>query len=662
VSEERKSGFGEGGGGPKKPKATFGDVMRGIPAGRGGEREERGGGRDRKGSGEGGSKPADARGGGKPRGGGSDDRKAKGGDAKREEKPKPSGPMVVVRRAAGGITQRPLNAEGTEATGQSASPEEAAETVSPTPVEPVHAVPPTVRSSVADEIPEQESFAELYEAAAKQEGNAGRRVLRVGEKVKAKIFQLGADTAFLSIGGKSEAMIELRELKDAEGILRFGVGDEIEAHVIEAGARGIHLSKTLGKGAASMSMLAEARASGMPVEGLVLAVNKGGLEVAIGDVRAFCPVSQIDLRFVEKTDQFVGEKLKFRVTEIRDRNVVLSRRSILEEEQKALAEQTRKNLDEGKVVRGQVTGVRDFGAFVDLGGVEGLIPVSELSHTRVGHPSEVVKIGDEVEVEILRMEPPNPNSPDKSKQKERITLSLRARQEDPWVAVLAELKEGDRTKGKVVRLQPFGAFVELRPGVDGLIHVSALSNRRIAHPRDVVKVGEEVEVAVEKVDPAEKRIGLRLVKDGEPVGEAGASAAAHAAAEEAGERPAKQASERQPVQSAPRPKVGQVVTGAVDRIEQYGVFVKFPGGKGLVPASETGTDRGTDLRKSFHMGQELKVYVLEIDQTGKIRLSLTAAVREQERKEVEEWKSTQKPVGSGKKGFGTFADLLKPKK
>ncbi|HEX4621922.1 MAG TPA: S1 RNA-binding domain-containing protein, partial [Myxococcaceae bacterium] len=401
-------------------------------------------------------------------------------------------------------------------------------------------------------------------------------------------------------------------------------------------------------GSANLARLAEAKASGMPVEGLVLAVNKGGLEVAVGDVRAFCPISQIDLRFVEKPDGFVGEKLLFRVTEVRDRNVVLSRRALLEEEQRAKAAETRKTLEVGKQVQGSVTGVREFGAFVDLGGIEGMIPVSEMSHVRIGHPSEVVKVGDEVQVEILRMEAPQPNSPDKAKHKERITLSLRALQEDPWKAALAELKEGARTKGKVVRLQPFGAFVELRPGVDGLIHVSALSDRRIAHPRDTVQVGQEVEVQVEKVDEKEKRIGLRLVKDGELVGSGVASAPP--------ERPASA-----PAESAPRPRVGDIVTGTVDRVESFGVFLKFPGGKGLIPASETGTERGTDLRRTFTLGQELKVAIVEIEGGGKLRLSIPAAARAEERADMDAWKKNQ-PKGGGKKGFGTLGDLLKDKK
>ena len=493
--------------------------------------------------------------------------------------------------------------------------------------------------------------------AASEKHEAPVRRVRVGEKVTGTIFQLGADTAFVSLGGRSEAMIELRELKDEEGILRLGVGDTIEAYVLEAGARGTLLTRTLSKGSASLAMLAEARTSGIPVEGLVLAVNKGGFEVAVGEARAFVPMSQMDLRFVDKPDQFIGERLKFRVTELRERKVVLSRRALLEEEQKALAAETRAKLEVGRVLRGRVTAVREFGAFVDLGGIEGLVPVAEMSHARVGRPSDVCKVGDEVEVEVLRIEPPQPTSPDKAKHKERITLSMRARQEDPWEAAAAAIHDGDRLSGKVVRLQPFGAFVELRPGVDGLIHISALSDRRISHPRDAVSVGDEVTVQVEKIDTAEKRVGLRLVRDGEVVGMAAPVAAEASEAAEKG--PDKAAAVRPPPPR--RPKVGEVVTGQVDRIESYGVFLVFPGGRGLIPASETGTERGTDMRRQYTLGQELKAAILDVDPAGKVRLSIPAAQRMEERAEMEAWKSKQ-PSGAGGKGFGTLGDLLKGRK
>jgi small subunit ribosomal protein S1 len=576
-------------------------------------------------------------------------------EPRKPERRKAQGPLVVVRRASGAIETREPGAEtpAVEPTAPATESSPAPETAAPAEAAAPVPTPPVPRSALYEEVPEDQSFAEMYETHARQEGGAHRKMPRIGERVTGTIFQLGADTAFLTLSGRTEAMIDLRELKDDEGILRFGVGDSVEAHVVEAGAKGVILSRTLSKGSASLAMLAEARASGMPVEGLVLAVNKGGFEVAVGDARAFVPLSQMDLRFVDKPDQYIGERLRFRVTEVRERNVVLSRRALLEDEQKALAAETRKGLAEGKVLQGKVTGVRDFGVFVDLGGVEGLVPVSELSHVRVGHPSEVVNVGDTVEVEVLRIEAPNPHSPDKAKHKERITLSMRARQEDPWKAFAAGLKEGDRLQGKVVRLQPFGAFVELRPGVDGLIHISAMSERRIAHPRDVLKVNEQVEVAVEKVDPAEKRIGLRLVVGGAPVG-SGVSTSVPAA------EPARESAPKQP--AAPRPKAGQVVEGTVDRIESYGVFLVFAGGRGLVPASETGTERGTDLKRHFQLGQALKAQILEVDGSGKIRLSLTAAERAAERAEMEAWQRTQRPSGGGTKGFGTLGDLLKGRK
>lgn len=653
MSDERK-GPDKGGFGPKRPRATFGDVMLGIPAGRGGERDERPKrGRHRE------QRRSEPEQPGPTPGAPAESVSAQPAQPRKPERRKPQGPLVVVRRATGAIETRRVEPRDNESSRTSAVPPAEAAPATVAPSEPetgasVPAVLPTApQGSPSEEIHENQSFAEMYEAHAKQEGTSTRRIPRVGERVTGTIFQLGADTAFVSLGGRSEAMIDLRELKDDEGILRFGVGDTVEAHVVEAGAKGVVLSRTLSKGSASLAMLAEARAGGMPVEGLVLSVNKGGFEVAVGDARAFVPLSQMDLRFVDKPDQFIGERLRFRVTEVRDRNVVLSRRALLEEEQKQLAAETRKSLAEGKVVQGKVTGVRDFGVFVDLGGVEGLVPLSELSHVRVAHPSEVVNVGDLVEVEVLRIEPPNPTSPDKAKHKERFTLSIRARQEDPWKALAATLKEGDRLTGKVVRLQPFGAFVELRPGVDGLIHISALSERRIAHPRDVVKVGDTVEVAVEKVDPAEKRIGLRLVVNGEPVGSTlGGAPVAAAAPESTPKAPAREA--------APRARPGLVVEATVDRIEPYGVFVIFPGGRGLVPASETGTERGTDLKRHFQLGQAVKAQILEVDGSGKVRLSLTAAVRAAERAEMEAWQRTQK--GGGGKGFGTLGDLLKGRK
>lgn len=590
----------------KKPKATFGDVMLGRAAGQG------------------------------------DDRKGTREDKREERKPREEkkGPMVVVKRA--GVV---VDTKGNGATGpETPAPEGKVEVV-------VKPAPVPVGPSVADEVHESESFASMFEQHAKDGGLPSRKHMpRVGEKVTAKIFQLGAETVFATIG-KHEAMIDLDELKDDEGILRHGVGDEIEAFVMETGAKGIVLSRKLSKGAASLSMLVDARASGLPVDGLVVAVNKGGLEVAVGDVRAFCPARQVDVRQV-KLEDFIGQRLTFRVTEVKERNVVLSRRSILEEENKAKAAELKKSLAVGKVLTGKVVNVQAFGAFVDLGGIEGLIPVSELSHTRIGHPSEVVDVGNEVEVEIIRLEDAEPNSPDKSKRKDRVTLSMRARLEDPFKTFVADLKEGAQLKGKVVRLQPFGAFVQLAPGVDGLIHISAMSERRIAHPRDVLKVDDEVEVKVEKIDEAEKRIGLRLVKDGIAVGEGVASSSHEGAAE------APAGATEMKVVRAPKPRRGDVVVGKVNRVESFGVFIEFNGLSGLIPASETGTERGTDLKRVFPMGKELKAEVIELN-GEKIKLSITAAERSEERADLNAWKAEQAKKVTSSGGFNSLADKLK---
>jgi small subunit ribosomal protein S1 len=351
-------------------------------------------------------------------------------------------------------------------------------------------------------------------------------------------------------------------------------------------------------------------------------------------------------------EDLVGQRLTFRVTEVKEKNVVLSRRALVEEENKAKAAELKKTLAVGNVVKGRVVGVQAFGAFVDLGGLEGLVPVSELSHTRIGHPSEVVEVGNEVEVEIIRLEDAEPNSPDKSKRKDRITLSMRKLLEDPFKKMLETAKEGALLKGKVVRLQPFGAFVELAPGVDGLIHISAMSERRIAHPKDVLSVGQEVEVKVEKIDEAEKRIGLRLVKDGVVVGEGVSSSAAEAAPEQpAGATEVK-------VVRAPKPKRGAIVTGKVTRIESYGVFIEWDGFSGLIPASETGTERGTDLRRTFPMGKELKAEVVEIN-GDKLKLSITSAERSEERADLNAWKAEQSKKVASSGGFNSLADKLK---
>ncbi len=413
--------------------------------------------------------------------------------------------------------------------------------------------PPAPEVAVEDE----GSFADLLAGAGPT--NTKRRRFQAGEKVAGKIIQIGQETTFLDLGsGLADGMIETLELQDAEGQVTARVGDIIDAVVTKGGDRGVQV--TIGRASATSrdharEAVMEAAQTGLPVEGLVKAVNKGGIEVEVQGVRAFCPMSHIDVRFVGDATTLIGQKLMFRVQKADDRDVVLSRRVLLEAERAEKAAATRQKLQAGAVFEGTVTSVQDYGAFVDLGGIEGLVHVSERAWDRVSKPQDLLKSGDSVTVTVLRID------------------------EDP--------KKGERIALSVKALTP-------RP-----------------EPKPV---------------------------------EPGAAKA---------DRPARPA-------PPPPPKAGDVVEASVDKIESFGLFVKFAGGRGLVPASETGTPHGTDLRRAFKAGDVFPALVLQIDEQGRFRLSKSGAVDAAERADARAYMEEQKPKGGGK-GFGTLGDLLKAK-
>jgi small subunit ribosomal protein S1 len=259
----------------------------------------------------------------------------------------------------------------------------------------------------------------------------------------------------------------------------------------------------LGRGPEARGELEQAQELGIPVEGLVTEVVKGGVSVDVAGVRGFCPASQIDVRFVDDLATYVGQKLLFRITRYEPRNLVLSRRALLEEDNAKRAIETRKKLEPGAVLRGKVVGFKPFGAFIDLGGIEGMLHVSELGYARVDKPEDMLSLGQEVDVAVLKIEP--------GEKGDRISLSLKALANDPWRDMAATLVEGTRLKGKITRLQPFGAFVEIAPGVEGLVHISELgAGRRINHPKEVVAVAQEVEAVVLSIDHERHRIGLSI--------------------------------------------------------------------------------------------------------------------------------------------------------
>jgi small subunit ribosomal protein S1 len=461
----------------------------------------------------------------------------------------------------------------------------------------------------------EEDFAALF---AQHEA---RRTLEKGQVVKGRVIQISDEHVFVDVGGKGEAWIDRAELLDDQGQLRVKVGDEVEATVVATGDE-IRLSHRLRQGGQAREALAVAAQTGVPIEGRVAGVIKGGYEVTVGGLRAFCPFSQMELRRVESEQEYVGRVLEFRVTRFAEggRNIVLSRRALLEERAATAAEETRKKILPDAVLPGTVVALADFGAFVDLGGVQGLVPMSELSHARVERASDRLRVGEPVTVKVLRID----------EAKGKVTLSLRALEGDPWAAVPGRLRERQVVRGRAVRATEFGVFVELLPGVDGLLHASEIPRHRAGAMREAVAAGAEIAVMIVNVDTARRRIALALAPEGAAVGERMESTVA----------------------------VGAVLTGTVDRVEPFGVFVRLgPGQTGLVPNAELGTSRGADHRKMFRAGTEMKVLVLAIEEGGRrIRLSREKALAHEEQAETQAYIKDSAKKG----GFGmTLGDFLK---
>jgi small subunit ribosomal protein S1 len=356
---------------------------------------------------------------------------------------------------------------------------------------------------------DDEDFAAML--AASEAGAPRTKRPKIGDQIKGKVISIGKDTVFVDAGGKAEGTLEKSQVTDKEGKVSLKVGDTVEARVVADAGGVLQLRVKVGRGPAASAELEQAAELGIPVEGTVTEVIKGGVSVDVSGVRGFCPASQMDARFVEDLAVYVGRKLTFRITRYEPRNLVLSRRALVEEENAKLATETRKRLQVGATLRGKVVGFKSFGAFIDLGGIEGMLHVSELGYSRVDKPEDVLSMGQEVDVAVLKIEPGDKG--------ERISLSLKALANDPWRDAIAGLHEGQRVKGKITRMQPFGVFVEIAPGVEGLVHISELgAGRRINHPKEVVKEGEEIEAVILGIDAEKRRIALSLsgTKDGSP--------------------------------------------------------------------------------------------------------------------------------------------------
>jgi small subunit ribosomal protein S1 len=364
-----------------------------------------------------------------------------------------------------------------------------------------------------------EDFGALLDAFEKGKDKAagGRGKTRgpaVGDLVRGKVESIGREVVFLTLAdGTTEGVIGMEELRSDDGKVTVAVGDQIDARVVELGDKAGHvvLRKVAMRGSELRGELQQAFELGIPVEGTISAVNKGGLDVMIAGVRGFCPISQLELRPVDDASTYIGRTLSFKITkheaDRRGVNLVISRRALLEEEGRAKAAVTREKLVVGAVLPGVVTAIKDFGAFVDLGGLEGMLPASELGFSRGQRPSEVLTVGQPLEVQVLRVEKTtDPKRPD------RISLSLKSLSRDPWEDVPTKYPPGTKLMGKVAKAEAFGAFVELEPGIEGLVHISELGAERggqhLRHAKEAVKPGETIEVTVLSIDRERRRISL----------------------------------------------------------------------------------------------------------------------------------------------------------
>jgi small subunit ribosomal protein S1 len=470
---------------------------------------------------------------------------------------------------------------------------------------------------------EEVSFAELFEKSSQI--TYGR--FSPGDRVTGKIVKISADTVFIDLGGKSEGTANAVEFKDPDGTLTIQEGDEVELRVASVRG-GIHLSKAVkAHGAEAVEVLRDAFRNQIPVEGRVAAVNKGGFEVEISGLRAFCPISQMELRYCEKPEEHVGARYQFRIMEIKERgkNIVVSRRVLLQEEQERKLQETLAALRPDLELEGQVTKLTDFGAFVDIGGVEGMVHVSEVSRARIGHPSEILQPGQTVRVKILKMEP------DK-RGRQKISLSMKALEPDPW-EVGIPFQEGDVISGKVSRLADFGAFVEVIPGLDGLVHRTEISYEKISHPSRVLNVGDPVQVRVLKIDEPNRKVSLSIKaamvfgQNGEGEGDV-------------------------------RLEVGQVLKGVVEDQKSYGLFVRLPQlgmkTRGLLPLEELLESDRSDVKRKMTPGKEVQVEIIAIDEDNKIRLSQKSIKEREDRGDYE--KFLKKP-GRGS-SLGTLGELF----
>jgi len=433
-------------------------------------------------------------------------------------------------------------------------------------------------------IPAQESFAALFEESL------GRQEMRVGEVITAEVVRIDQNFVVVNAGLKSESYVSIDEFRNDRGDVEVQPGDYVQVAIeaLEDGFGETRLSRDKAKRIAAWNFLETALNDGALVKGVVTGKVKGGLTVMTNGIRAFLPGSLVDMRPVKDTTPFEGKEFEFKVIKLdrKRNNVVVSRRAVLEASMGEEREKLLSSLQEGTVVKGVVKNITDYGAFVDLGGIDGLLHITDLAWRRVRHPTEVVQVGDEVTAKVLKFDA----------EKNRVSLGLKQLGEDPWVGISRRYPSGTRLFGKVTNITDYGAFVEVEQGIEGLVHVSEMdwTNKNI-HPTKVVQLGDEVEVMILEIDEDRRRISLGM----------------------------KQCMPNPWDEFSQNFKKGDRVRGAIKSITDFGVFIGLAGGiDGLVHLSDLSwSQSGEEAIRNFKKGDEVEAVVLSID-VEKERISL----------------------------------------
>ncbi len=441
-----------------------------------------------------------------------------------------------------------------------------------------------------------------------------------GDRVKCEIISIGKDTVFMDLGAGIDGVVETADLLDKNGELKYAVGETLELYVIRAGENEIRLAVAL-HGQGGMEEIESAFDNKVPVAGKVKEACKGGFSVTLMGKRAFCPISQIDSRYVEEPADYVGKSFEFLITEFKEngRNIVVSRRKLLDVRAAEIRETFMSGLAAGAVLEGRVIKIMPYGAFIELApGIEGMVHVSEFSWSRIGDPSEVVSEGENIAVKVLEVDNSDAAKP-------RISLSVKQTSANPWEKAVPDFKCGDRVKGRVVSCRDFGAFVEIAPGVEGLVHISEMSYvKRVNNPREIVAPGDEVFVVIKDVDHDSRKLSLSL-KD----------------------------AEGDPWQDVPQKyKPGTKVEGTLEKKERFGWFVNLEAGvTALLPNSEIGRSADAAAFEQKKPGEAVKLKVKDVNALER-KMTLSPADAEGS----DDWKEYS---GGGTASLGSLADKLK---